>query len=169
MNIIRIILSFILLFAVLVVAGWGLYKLTVIMFSFDIDPNVLAGLIGAGALLLASVISIILQKNREQRINIQLEHRNKFGPIYEEFIDNVLNRLLLADNLGKEPLSHDELVAIMAEFTKNIIVWGSNDVIKAYKEFRKIGNINDQGDKYKMIEAIEGLILAMRKDVGHSN
>jgi len=149
--------------------GWGVYKLAVYIFSVNLDPNVVAGLIGAFALILTSVVSVILQKNREQQINIQIEHRNKFGPIYEDFIKNVLIRLLLADNLGKKPLSHDELVVLMAEFTKNIMVWGSNDVLKAYNKFRKTAQLGTDVKTYDTVLAIEELILAMRKDVGHSN
>lgn len=172
MKIARIVFSFIFLFALSAVVSWGLYKFIVFFFSLELDPNVKAGLIGATALIFASIVSTVIQKRSEQELNIQIEHRKNFGPIYEEFINNVLIRVLLADKLGKKPLSQTDLVKVIADFTRDILVWGSNDVLNAYQDFRKLGNLGSNiadDDKFKLVYAMEDLILAMRKDLGHSN
>ncbi len=50
------------------------------------------------------------------------------------------------------------------EFHKNILFWGSDQVIKAYNQYRfKQGSIDAR------MEDFEDLILAFRKDVGHNN
>lgn len=172
MKIARIIFSFIFLFALLAVVSGVLYKFIVFFFSLELDPNVQAGLIGATALIFASIVSIIIQKRSEQKLNIQIEHRKNFGPIFEKFINNVLINVLLADKLGKKPLSKTDLVKVIADFTRDILVWGSNDVLNAYQDFRKLGNLDSNSaddDKFRLVYAMEDLILAMRKDLGHSN
>ena len=88
MKIARIVFSFIFLFALSAVVSWGLYKFIAFFFSLELDPNVKAGLIGATALIFASIVSTVIQKRSEQELNIQIEHRKNFGPIYEEFINN---------------------------------------------------------------------------------
>ncbi|MCL4244666.1 MAG: hypothetical protein KJ002_05985 [Candidatus Dadabacteria bacterium] len=170
MSIVRVILLFVFLFALIGALCWGIYKFIVFFFSLELDPNVVAGLIGATALISASIGSIIIQKRSEQKLYIQIEHRKNFGPIYEKFINNILIKVLLATKLGEEPLSQTQLIKIIADFTRDILVWGSNDVLKAYQDFRKLGEIgpNSDADKLKVVYAMETLILTMRKDLGHS-
>lgn len=161
MKIIIKILSYLFVLLFFGSIGWILYNL--LAGSIQINPNVLAGIITA----ISAIIAIILQKNREQRINIQIEHRNRVAPIYEKFIDDIFNNFFYADKLGRQRLTNQEMIEVMAEFTQKILIWGSNDVINAYNNFRESGNVAPGKPSHAILFHVEDLLLAIRKDLGH--
>lgn len=169
MNKVRQLISFIAFLGFIGAVGWGIYKLVVYIWSStsEIDPTIAAAIIAGCSTVIISIAGILVQKSKEQRINIQVEHRNKVAPIYEEFIDNIFSKLLFADNLGNERLSQQELVKVVAGFTQKILIWGSNDVINAYNNFRKESNLKSDNPSVNTLFTIEELLLAIRKDLGH--
>lgn len=63
----------------------------------------------------------------------------------------------------------------MAEITQELVIWGSDDMLNAFYDFRnksiensyeKIGN---SYNPYNTLFAVEDLLLAIRKDLGHKN
>jgi hypothetical protein len=65
----------------------------------------------------------------------------------------------LAEKLGNQPKSRDELLQGLSDIKPDLILWASDNVLSLYIEFQQ--NIND--------ELFSQLILSMRKDLGHQN
>ena len=125
-----------------------------------------------GATLLtvfASVLTVVLSKVWELKIKNLQENRGKKEPIYEELL-SFLFKIVKATKKG-ETVSEDEMEDFIFNFTEKVMIWGSDDVINAFYNFKKVGaNTEISGNSdVKIADAIEELILAVRKDLGHSN
>ena len=117
----------------LVITGlplWAAFKLLQLLWSAfsQVNPTVGAGVIAAAATVLVSVISVLVAKRLEFRANVDKEHREKKAPFYEEMVRFIF-RIAFAQKLGVDPVTEQEMVQKMAEFTENLVVWGSDDVI----------------------------------------
>ena len=166
MNKARQFISYVVFLAFIGLTGWSIYKLVVYVGSAS-DPTIGAAIIAGCFTVIISIIGILIQKNKEQKINIQIEHRNKVAPIYEKFIDDIFNNFFYADKLGRQRLTNQEMIEVMAEFTQKILIWGSNDVINAYNNFRESGNVAPGKPSHTILFHVEDLLLAIRKDLGH--
>ncbi len=174
-NKFRLLFSFIVLLAILAGLCFASYKLAVFVWHpfSKLDPALAAGIIAASATIVASIlgsiVAVLIAKRLEQQAFIKNEHRKQVTPIYEEFIEFIF-QLLLAEKLGKKKVTEQEMIKIFAKFTQKIVVWGSDDAIKAYYDYKRISfeslekEIGTTG-----VFAIEDLMLALRRDLGHSN
>ena len=156
----------------LVITGltlWAAFKLLQLLWSAfsQVNPTVGAGVIAAAATVLVSVISVLVAKRLEFRANVDKEHREKKAPFYEEMVRFIF-RIAFAQKLGVDPVTEQEMVQKMAEFTENLVVWGSDDVIDAWFKFRN-RSINSGDSGVAVIFEIENLVLAIRRDLGHQN
>ncbi|ODA07346.1 MULTISPECIES: hypothetical protein [Paenibacillus] len=136
-------------------------------------PQVLAAIIAGMFTVFVTVISLIIAKRRENKQSIDEQHRIKKIPIYEEFLQFWF-KVLLHGKIGK-PVTEEEMLNFFTEFTQKLILWGSDEVILEYGEFRtffmKLSQAEGQNSKEatKSIQKFEKLITAIRKDVGHKN
>ncbi|PSK13061.1 hypothetical protein C7R92_06645 [Brevibacillus porteri] len=55
------------------------------------------------------------------------------------------------------------------KFTQRLILWGSDEVITAYAEFRKIYLNLHNYSKQELLIQFEKFMFALRKDTGHKN
>ena len=158
----------ILSFAIFTLILWGLLKLLQLLWQAfsQVNPTLGAGIIAAAATIVVSVISVLVAKRLEYRAILEKEHREKKIPFYEGMVKFIF-RLTFAQKLNLEPLSDQEMVHQMAIFTENLVVWGSNDVIDAWFKFRN-HSINNASLDSIMFD-IEDILLAIRRDLGHSN
>ena len=57
--------------------------------------------------------------------------------------------------------------------TEQIIIWDSDDVIKAFYDFRNVTSMHDEKENTKqmidLFNSVEQLFYAIRKDLGHEN
>ncbi len=160
----------------------------------SLSQQVAATLITASVTALVSVFGIVESKRREQRREIEQEHRTQKVPIYEDFM-SFWFRLLLANQLAaagahdKNPravkrgstgastaIGQAEMVSFLINFTQKIIIWGSDDVVRDYANFRRRVATPDTSaipdDIESTIQSLltfEKLLLAIRSDVGHRN
>ncbi len=119
-----------------------------------------------GALIVAfiSYRAALKSKQAEKQIEIEQELRKQKAPIYEDFSE-LLFKVLKSSKLG-EQISEDELLEFIFKFNQKLLVWGGDNVIKEWANFR----INTQSDdKYSVLFAVENILLAIRADMGHSN
>lgn len=121
---------------------------------------------------LVSVISMLIAKRLEIRMAIMREQREKKIPIYEQFMSFLLKDIV-SDPGKEEAILRKQTVEFMQEFTPKLIVWGSDEVIKSYSNFR-IAAMNLATEKDPKVLAssmilMENLFKSMRKDLGHSN
>ena len=135
--------------------------------------NVSTTIIVASSTVLLSIITLIISKSWERKLNIENEMRLKKIPIYEEFMTFWFKNIFSINKENKiEPLSQDEIVRSMGTFTEKIIIWGSDSVIKNYSNFRQFSFNADRNDEEHMklfIILFEQLLFSIRKDLGHKN
>lgn len=134
----------------------------------SVDPELGAGLIVASATVIVSVISVIFSKRQEQRVEIESQLREKKIPIYEEII-NFIFRITFSERLEKKQPSEKEMIKFFTDTTRNLVIWGSHDMIKAFTKFREeIASISEGNRKpVDILICVENLLIAIRNDLGH--
>ncbi|HSX35312.1 MAG TPA: hypothetical protein VLH84_00055 [Patescibacteria group bacterium] len=131
------------------------------------SQNTHTAIIGAAALLLVPVVTYFTTKSIERRRSVEQTMRLKKIELYQSFIEFFM-RLLL--NSGKPKPNSDEMVAFLAEVTPKIITYASNDVIKQWGHFRvNLDKLLKTGNPMDWMKPFEDILIAMRKDLGHSS
>jgi len=140
---------------------WTLFK--------SIDPQLGAGLIVASATVIVSVISILFSKRQEHKIDISNQLREKKLPIYEKIIE-VIFLITFAEKIGKEQPSEEELIKFFADTTRDLVIWGSKDILVAFANFKDgIAELSEGENAAKAMISVEDFLFALRKDLGHSD
>ena len=161
------ILSIIFLVFVFAAIVWIGYK-----FFSAMNSSISAAIIAAAATIVVSVVSIVLAKVYEFRQSVEREIRANKVPIYEEFL-GFMSRLLHGEKIGKKP-TDEEMVVFMIEFNQKMMVWGSDSVLAAWRDWRKtiVSDGDPEGNSWRlgqMMHSYENIIYAIRKDLGHRN
>jgi len=152
---------------------WGFYVVLKLFWSSfnQLNPTVAAGILAAVTTVIVSVVSVLISKHLEQRNNVLTELREKKAPVYEELLEFIF-RILNGEKMGLAPLTEAELVAKYSGITQRLIVWGSDDAVKAMNKFRRYSlnaGSDNKASTALMMLAVEDLFLVVRKDLGHSN
>ena len=148
--------------------GWIVYSgiLAIVGVLASIKSDLAVAIIAASASITVSVLSLIISKRLESQAVIIQELRARKTPIYEEFI-STLYRVVFANKIGEEPMSEEELVKFFANYTEKLTIWGSDDVIKAYRRFRMASVANELPTNSMFL--YENLLFEIRRDLGHKN
>jgi hypothetical protein len=72
------------------------------------------------------------------------------------------------ENEEGKPWSEKELSAFLIEFASKLVLFGSENVVKAYSRFRRAFS-ESPSDHRPGFEAFGNVLLAIREDLGHSN
>lgn len=140
---------------------WALFR--------SLEPQLAASLLAASATVFVSVFSVLASKRIEQKKEIENQLREKKIPIYEEIIGFIF-RITFAEKLGQEKPSDDEMMQFFTNTTKELVIWGSKDMVDAFGNFRSGLAANaERKDAVKTMSEIEDLLFAVRKDLGHSH
>ncbi|MBD9402097.1 hypothetical protein [Comamonas sp. CMM02] len=134
----------------------------------EVNPTVGAGIVAATATVIVSVVSVLVAKRLEQKSLVIREHRERKTPIYEEIVKLVF-RFAFSEKIGLEALTEKEIIKKMAWITENLVIWGSDDLLLAWSKFRKSSIQTEEKPNYQVLFEVEDLLLAIRKDLGHSN
>jgi uncharacterized membrane protein (DUF485 family) len=162
----QIILSLIFLTGVIYLA-WLCFSSLWLIFK-GLQKEVAAALIVASATIVVSVITVIVAKYYERKRSIELEHRNKKIPMYEEFVE-FLFKILMNEKLQGKQITEEEMMRFITIFTQKLIVWGSDDVVTHWSKYKKIYAKEDTPDAMLGMFQMEKLLLSIRKDTGHKN
>lgn len=139
---------------------WGVFS--------SINPILGAGFVAASATVIVSLVSVLVSKYLERRANILAHLREKKIPTYEKII-NFIFSITFADKLGKNRPTEKDVMQFMAEITQELVIWGSDDMLNAFYDFRKKSIENsyeETRNPYNVLFAVEDLLLAIRKDLG---
>ena len=149
---------------------WGIFS--------SVDPKLGAGLITAFATIMVSLFSVLVSKNLERKGNIQAQLREKKIPTYEKLMDFMFI-MTVGEKLGGKKHSAIEKQVVLTEIVQELIIWGSDDMLCAFYNFRHgiLNNneniiINKDLSAHKGVPAlylIEEILIAIRKDLGHKN
>lgn len=157
--------SLFLLLGILVLLGYAL-KYFIVIFS-GLQKEVAATIIAAVTTVIVSVISLVIGKYLERKLSIEQDIRKRKIPMYQEFIKFWFD-LLMAN---KGDISEDEMTAFFSKFTQNLLIWGSDDVVRKWSEYRKNITYNDNltNPSPNVMFDFEELLILIRKDMGHKN
>lgn len=69
------------------------------------------------------------------------------------------------------PLSQEVMVKRTVTITQELVIWGSDDMLRAYDTFMAATRKQADGKAYPLqtLYAVEDLLMAVRKDAGHKN
>lgn len=159
--------------ALIAAIAWGFYIVLKFFWSSfnQLNPTVAAGILAAVTTVIVSVVSVLVSKHLEQRNNVLTELREKKAPVYEELLEFIF-RVLNGEKMGLTPLTEAELVAKYSGITQRLIVWGSDDAVKAMNKFRRYSlnvGADNKASTALMMLSVEEMFLVVRKDLGHSN
>jgi hypothetical protein len=152
-------------FSVLGVFVYGLYFIAALIWRslVQVNPTLAVGVVAAVSTIAVSITSLIFSKYFERKSEIRNEHRQRKTPIYEELIAFIFK--ILKSVKTNEPMpTEKEIVDFMFDFNQKLIIWGSDEVVTAFSKYR-----TSVSDPDLIMFAVEDLLLAIRKDLGHNN
>lgn len=138
------------------------------LFLSKLSGKEAATLLAALLAVVGSISSVAYGKYKERKIEIEQVQRTKKMEIYEEFI-NFWFDLLQGENLGKK-MTKREMIKRLKSFTEKVIVWGSDELIKEFGDYRYlIMDPESIKDQRELLNSFENLLFIMRKDLGQKN
>ncbi len=161
---------FVVTLSLIFVAVYALYRFFYFLVSgvLSLDTGVVAAIIASAATVLVSVFSLIYNQRQTKEREIAESHRPKKIKLYKRFMDEaIVGALRLAEKEDGKSIYDKELQQhlknFFLQFTADLIAWGSPQVIRAYKEYRKSPN-----SPYILFK-VDDMLRAIRQDLGHSN
>jgi hypothetical protein len=147
----------------LVILLYGLWKLFHSAFTYvqGLQPQLAVAIVAGSVTVIVSVISILLAKYYENKRFIDKDIRDKKIPVYEKLFTYFFSYIAFKDKSSLKTM--DEF---FIEFAPQFVIWGSDDVIIQWVNFRKKAG---DGDVVVTALEFEKLVLAIRKDIGHFN
>jgi hypothetical protein len=74
----------------------------------------------------------------------------------------------MVEKIGRK-ITEKELIEYFNKFTQQLLIWGSDGVVKQWSELRRLTiNASDASNFNNMFE-FEKLLYEIRKDIGHKN
>lgn len=143
---------------------WGFYSIlsTIWRALVKVNPTLAVGVVAAVATTSVSILSLVVTKYFEIRSSVNNEHIKKKIPIYEELIGFIFK--LLKSVKTETALDEKEILDSVFDLNQKLTIWGSDEVITAFSNYR--ASIHDP---LLILLAVENLMLAIRKDIGHKN
>ncbi|MDB6175013.1 MAG: hypothetical protein JWL59_4324 [Chthoniobacteraceae bacterium] len=153
--------------ALLFLLGFGAYLFIagIINKLNSVQSDLIKTLVTAMAAVIIAVITLVIGKLLEQQAKIRQELRDKKIPIYERQLSTIF-RILFAEKLGQPTPLQEEILSAFSDFTRELIIWGSSDVIIAWQHFRT--QAVDPADPMNSLLAMEVVLRAIRKDLGNN-
>jgi hypothetical protein len=163
----QLVRAFAALAVVLALLGAAVYGAVVAL--DHLRTGVAAGVVTASATVLISVITLVWSQRADRRRAIEQTAREQKLGVYDELLQFWLELTLSADEFTPE-----ELVERWKNFNRErlhtVVLWLPEPVLAAYNRFRSTTVPGElAADSYDLIFAFEDLLLAIRKDLGHSN
>jgi len=162
----RGIAAIVLVLALIVAAVYG-----AIVALDHLRSGVAAAVVTASATVLIAVFTFVASQRADQRRLIEQSVREKKLPLYDHWM-----RFLFETNQIVGDLTDDEITQKIMEFNREslhtLVLWVSEPVLAAYNEIQKIviANVASGAEPApNLLFAFEDVLLAVRKDLGHSN
>ena len=135
--------------------------------------TVVAALVGAVVAGYATVISVILTRyfERERDANLRMqelerETRAKKVPEYEKFVAFLLG-VFMAQQTGRKPMTPQQLAQGFHDWTKALMMWGSDEVVRRWGQLRLDQPVVDTEASMDRLFKLEELWIELRRDAGY--
>jgi hypothetical protein len=128
------------------------------------QTTLLIALVPSTIAMLGIFISNNLQKSRD----FAFKNREKKERAYDIFM-KILYEFINQSRTGK---TNDQLAPLVLKSRKELVLWGSDEVVKLHSEFMSISQETPDADPTKNERSnrkLEQMILAIRKDLGYKN
>lgn len=156
-------------------AAFGVYLIAQAIWEgfSTLEGGVASAVVAAAGAVLLAIINIVAQRYVERRREIEVRQRDKKIDLYQQFTKFWFEFLLSPENRrARAEGTHDVTASVpeMNNLTQQIILWGSDGVLKRYSDLRRhITNPEHNQDHVKTMLLFEKVLSALRKDLGHSN
>ncbi len=150
-----------------ILVGIRMGGLVVLRWLSSVESEVVAAIIAGAATSIVGFGAVIISQQRSKTREISESHRPQKIQLYVRFIKKVMDVMIKYknDNSGNAIAENTELVSFYQEFVTDLVIWGSRDVIQAYGKFR----VASENSDLNILVAMDDLLRAMRKDLGHSD
>lgn len=128
-----------------------------------ITPELLATLITISATLFGYFFHAYNSRKMHEREEI----RKNNAPLYESIVHFFI-KLIVQSKPNMKPVAEKEILKFFGEITPKLMVWGGNDVVKAFGKFRTY-SIDHPDDPQGLLDCMHDLIMAIRKELGHKD
>ena len=152
------------------VLAMAIVLLVVAIASLRPDSTVAAALIAAVAAGYGTVISLTVTRFFERQkeaalrlLELERDARAKKVPEYEKFIAFLMT-MFFAEKLGKKPMTSQQMIQGFVEWTKPLLIWGSDEVVLQWGRLRVDP---PQGGGVEGLFRLEDLLIELRRDVGY--
>jgi hypothetical protein len=151
--------------------GWyviyGIIGVLVIVAAFwyllsSASAQIASSVIAASATVLVAVFGTIASKQLEQKREIEKEQRERKAAIYQEGVDYWFSAMQGVRKRMSEKQRNEFDEEHRTSFSKNLVLWGSDDVINKYADFVRWDD-PEGGDIFEF----EEFLLTLRKDLGY--
>lgn len=132
-------------------------------FLLQVKSDVAIAITAAAIAGVTSVVSLALSKAYEARLALSEDIRARKTPIYEGIVKTVFH-FLLGQKAGRAALTEQELAGWFQETIEKLTIWGSDDLIMAFGDFKNGLSIQTG---VASLYHFEDLLLAIRRDLGH--
>jgi hypothetical protein len=142
----------------------GIYHVSSILFSslLSINPQISTAIIAAVATIIVATLTVVLGRYFERRKEIEAHFRAEKIKIYDEFLKEFFAIFHAADDVAK--VDDARVVQFLRDWQRKIILWGGQDILKAYIEWTT--NLKSGSPSAKSMFLTEALFKALRKDIG---
>ena len=126
------------------------------------DQVIVVAMITGAVSITGVVISSIVAKVVDYKYNVKKYLYDKREEPYKQFVEMIYK--IMEDTKRKDgsKMTEEEMTQMVSEFSKGLILWGSNRVVKKWLKYRKSSIKGDANTLWEM----EDIIYEIRKDVG---
>lgn len=164
-ELVRSVLGF-MIFVFLLITSVGLVYLLYLFIFAGLDKTVQSTIIAAIGTVFASVVAVIYNQRKTKEREIAESHRPQKMEIYKNFMIMMFDFLQKAKVNTNDENNFKKLEEGFVSFTRELIIWGSPGVIKAFSIFRNSANLQQ---KNQILIYFDKILLEMRLDLGNSN
>jgi hypothetical protein len=125
----------------------------------SVNADLAVGVLMAAATVLAATVTVMLGRYFERKRDIEAHFRSEKIKIYDEF----LSEMFKVFHAGAEA-NTDNLTQFLREWQRKLILWGGNDVLRAY--FKWMGKLKAGNPDAQTVFLMDEFFRALRVDIG---
>jgi hypothetical protein len=113
----------------------------------------------------------IRQSKIEIKADLQKEYDTRFNERrWETYLhfSKIIRKMMEATKAKKLEEIMPEIVADLYQFSGELLLVGSNDVVKSFNKWRANSEPSNKEQQLEMMRSMMGILIEMRKDLGYS-